>query len=163
MADWLPENSWLLEDVSRKVGASHTKKVTRTISHEKFFQGKGITDLRYVKPDREITIDYIPSHVLGNIKSNLQIGDIGALLFAKKNNIFSAHMWMVAEEGGQIIIRESSTSKMSTFDTPYQQWAEKIQNSPRYLGIVLMRVKSELNQPGRIILPWEIHNLKHSK
>ena len=162
MADWLPENTWLLEDVSRKVGGDLTKKVTRTISHKNFFRGKGITDLRYIKPDRKITVDYIPSQDLDKIKSNLQVGDIGALIFANKSDIFSAHMWIVAENEGNLIIRESSTSKMSTFDTPYEQWIKKIQNSPRYMGIALMRVKPELNKSGKIILPWEIHNLKHT-
>lgn len=110
-----------------------------------------------------MTIDYIPSRALDEIKATLKVGDIGALIFANKNNIFSAHMWMVAEKDGHRIIRESSTSKMSTFDTPYQQWTEIIKNSPRYLGIAVMRIRPELNQPGKIILPWEIHNLKHSK
>ena len=32
MGDWLPENDWLLEDVSRKVGGSYTKILTRVIS-----------------------------------------------------------------------------------------------------------------------------------
>jgi hypothetical protein len=160
MGDWLPENDWLLEDVSRKVGGSYTKTLTRVISHNVFFKGKGIQDLRYVKPDREITIDYIPSEALEDIEPNLRVGDIGALLFAKKNDIFSAHMWMIAEEKGELIIRESSTSKMSTFDTPYKEWVEKIKASPRYVGIALMRIKDELNQPGKIILPWDIVKLK---
>jgi hypothetical protein len=160
MGDWLPENNWLLEDVSGKVGGPYAKTLTRVISHKNFFKGKGINDLRYVKPDREITIDYIPSEALEEIKSNLRVGDIGALLLAKKNNIFSGHMWMVAEEEGDLIIRESSTSKMSTFDTPYMEWVEKIKTSSRYLGIALMRIKDELNQPGKIILPWDIVKLK---
>ena len=123
MGDWLPENNWLLEDVSRKVGGSHTKTVTRTISHTKFFQGKGITDLRHVKPDYEMTIDYIPKEVILDVKGNLRNGDIGALIFANKTDIFSAHMWMVMEVNGQIIIRESTTRGMTTFDTPYNTWA----------------------------------------
>ena len=160
MGDWLPENNWLLEDVSRKVGGSHTKTVTRTISHTKFFQGKGITDLRHVKPDYEMTIDYIPKEVILDVKGNLRNGDIGALIFANKTDIFSAHMWMVMEVNGQIIIRESTTRGMTTFDTPYNTWAERVQTSKRYIGISLMRVREEINQAGKIIIPWEITELK---
>ncbi len=160
MGDWLPENNWLLEDVSRKVGGSHTKTVTRTISHTKFFQGKGITDLRHVKPDYEMTIDYIPKEVILDVKGNLRNGDIGALIFANKTDIFSAHMWMVMEVNGQIIIRESTTRGMTTFDTPYEAWAERVQTSKRYIGISLMRVREEINQAGKIIIPWEIAGLK---
>jgi hypothetical protein len=160
MADWLPENHWLLDDVSRKVGEKYTRQVTRTISHIKFFQNKGVSDLRYVKPDREITIDYIPSENLKDIKTKLKIGDIGSLIYANKTDIFSAHMWLVAEKEGKLVIRESSNSIMTTFDTPYDEWIVKINNSNKYMGISLMRVRDELNQPGKIILPWEINELK---
>ncbi len=160
MGDWLPENNWLLEDVSRKVGGSHTKTVTRTISHTKFFQGKRITDLRHVKPDYEMTIDYIPKEEILDVKGNLRNGDIGALIFANKKDIFSAHMWMVMEVNGQIIIRESTTRGMTTVDTPYDAWAERVQDSQRYIGISLMRVREDVNQPGKIIFPWEIAGLK---
>ncbi len=160
MGDWLPENNWLLEDVSRKVGGSHTKTVTRTISHTKFFQGKGITDLRHVKPDYEMTIDYIPKEAILDVKGELRNGDIGALIFANKTDIFSAHMWMAMEVNGQIIIRESTTRGMTTIDTPYDAWAEKVQESQRYIGISLMRVREDVNQPGNTIMPWEITELK---
>ena len=105
MGDWLPENNWLLDDVSRKVGGSYTKTVSRTISHAKFFQGKVITDLRHVKPDYEMKIDYIPKEAILDVKGNLQNGDIGALIFSNNTDIFSAHMWMLMEVNGQIIIR----------------------------------------------------------
>jgi hypothetical protein len=160
MGDWLPENNWLLEDVTRKVGKSSTKTVTRTISHTKFFQGKGISDLRYVKPDYEMTIDYIPKETMQDIVGNLQNGDIGALIFANKTDIFSAHMWMVMEVEGKIIIRESTTRGMTTFDTPYRSWAERIEKSERYIGISLMRIREDINQAGKIIMPWEIAELK---
>jgi len=160
IADWLPENSWLLHDVSAEVGAGEARKVTRTISHKKFFQGKGITDMRYTLPDREITVDYIPKESLLGIEKNLRNGDIGALLFDRKTDIFSAHMWMVIEENGKLLIRESSSSKMKTFDTPYKEWAQKIAESARYIGISLMRVNQELDTPGRIILPWDVAAMK---
>lgn len=161
MADWLPENRWLLDDVSRKVGRQYTQTLTRTISHAKFFKNKGINDLRYVKPDREITIDYIPKNHLLKIHKNLRAGDILALIFADKDDIFSAHMLMIAEKNRQLLIRESSNSRMTTFDTPYEQWAQSIQAKERYIGVCFMRVREELNQPGNIILPWNIGELKN--
>ncbi len=160
MADWLPENRWLLEDVTDKIGGSGSKKVTRTISHSNFFKNKGISDLRHVIKDRKITINYIPSADLNSIKNKLQTGDIGAILYANKTDIFSAHMFMIAKSGGKLIIREASTSKMSTFDTNYEEWTEKIKDSDRYIGITIMRVREEINKPGRIILPWEIEKIK---
>lgn len=160
MGDWLPENNWLLNDVSQKIAGEFTKKVTRTISHKKFFKSKGISDLRYVKPDREITIDYVPKEALDKVEKNYKNGDVLALLFANKTDIFSAHMLMVYKNGNTTTIRESSSSKMSTFDTPYIDWVNKIQKSDRYIGIAVMRVREELNKPGKVILPWEISEIK---
>lgn len=162
MADWLPQNSWLLDDVSAKVGGTFTKQVTRTISHRTFFAGKGITDMHDVLPDRTITIDYVPLEALDDIKENTRTGDILALIFANKDNIFSAHMLIIAEKNGTKIIREASNSKMTTFDTPYDEWVkDKQQNwANRYIGLAFMRVKEELNAPCKIIKPWEIDALK---
>ena len=163
MADWLPENSWLIKDVTEEVAGPASRKVTRTISHEKFFTGKGISDMRYVLPDRNVTISYIPKDDLPDIAGNLRNGDIGALIFANKEDIFSAHMFMFILMDGELITRESSNSKMKTFDTPFQQWAKKIQSSDRYIGISVMRVREEIDQPGKIILPWDIAALKTKK
>ncbi|MBL7135961.1 MAG: DUF1460 domain-containing protein [Candidatus Marinimicrobia bacterium] len=163
MADWLPENKWLLEDVSRIVGGKYIQSVTRTISHKNFFENKGITDMRYVLPDREITIDYVPKEDLVKIEKNAKSGDILALIFANKTDIFSAHMLMVIEKSGKKYIRESSTSKMNTFDTPYRDWALKKQDIDKYLGLCFMRVRKDIDVPGKLILPWEIEKLKSEK
>ncbi len=160
MVDWLPENSWLLYDVTKTIGGDYTKSFTRTISHENFFTKKGIADLRYIKPDRTLTIEYVPFDALLKVKKNIKNGDVLSLLFAKLDNIFSAHMLMAMEKDGKLYIRESSMSKMTTIDTLFEDWVAKYIDSQKYAGLAFMRVKDELNQPGKIILPWEISKLK---
>jgi len=162
MADWLPENSWLLENVSRKIGGKSAQNVTRTISHIHFFQNKGITDWRYVLPDREMTIDYLPLNKSANLENELRMGDILVLIAANKRDIFAAHMALVAERNGSKLIRESSNSRMTTFETPLAEWIKGKADSPKYLGLSILRVREEINQKGKIILPWEIGQLpKH--
>jgi hypothetical protein len=156
MADWLPENSWLLDDVTRTIGGEHTRQFTRTISHEKFFSGKGITDLRYVKPDRDVTIDYIPMKALPDIQGNIRSGDIFALIFADMPDIFSAHMLIAIRKEGKLYFRESAMSTMTTFDSTFNEWHEKYKDSTRYAGLSFMRVRDDVNVAGKIILPWEI-------
>jgi len=162
MADWLPQNSWLLDDVSAAVGGPYTKQVTRTISHRTFFAGKGITDTSDVLPDRTLTIDYVPLEYLDEVKDRTKAGDICAILFAKLDNIFSAHMFMVVEKEGKKYIRESSNSKMTTFDTPYDEWVKTKQEkySQKYIGVSFMRVKEELDKPGLTIKPWHIAKMR---
>lgn len=160
MADWLPENSWILEDISRKIGGDYTKSATRIISHRKFFANKGIKDMRYVLPDREITIEYVPLKYIAESEKNIKPGDILALIYANKTNIFSAHMLIVAEKNGKLFIRESSKSRTTTFETPYKEWVKKVEDSKIYAGLSFMRVREDIDEPGRIILPWEIGKLK---
>ncbi len=164
MADWLPENSWLLQDVSRRVGAEYTKSVTRTISHKNFFAGKGITDMRDVIDDRAITIDYVPFQDLDKVKDRIKTGDVLSLILADKKNIFSAHMMLIAERNGKLFIRESALSQKTTLDTSYDEWIKGERfKSGRYIGLAFMRVRDELNTKGRIIKPWEINGLKCKK
>jgi len=163
MTDWMPENRWLLTDVTKKVGGDLCISLTRTISHRKFFEGKGIKDMRYVLPDRAQTLDVVPKQSLLDIEKNTKSGDILSLIMANKTDIFSAHMLMIVEKDGQKFIRESSNSKMTTFDTPYKEWVANLQSKERYLGLCFMRINEDLNTPGRIILPWEIAELKAGK
>ena len=160
MADWLPENNWLLHDVVKEVVGDKAKTLTRTISHKKFFSKKGINDMRYVKEDRTLTVNYIPFDVLMDVKENFRDGDILALLFRKLDNIFSGHMLMFYDTANGKVIRESSLSKATVLDTPYDEWVSRFQNSKKYIGIALMRVNDDINTPGKIILPWEIHKMK---
>lgn len=163
MADWLFENNWILHEVAEKVAGEKTKSLTRTISHEQFFRKKGITDMRYVKKDRTITVNYIPFDVLMDVKENFRDGDILALLFKNLDNIFSAHMLMFYETSGGEVIRESSLSKSTVLDTPYDEWVANFQNSKKYVGIALMRVNDDINTRGKIVLPWEIYPLRSQK
>ncbi len=163
MADWLPENSWLLQDVSAQVAGEYKKDMTRTISHEKFFRDKGITDMRYVKEDRTITLPYVPKEHLKDIRDNLRNGDIIALLFANQKDIFSAHMMMVIVKDGKYFIRESSTSRYSTFETPWEEWVKGKGVWRRYAGVAVMRVRDNLNTPDRVILPWDIRAMRNEK
>ncbi|MEA1986763.1 MAG: DUF1460 domain-containing protein [Candidatus Marinimicrobia bacterium] len=160
IGDWLPENNWILNDVSKIVGGKYSKEMTRTISHKSFFKNKGITDLRYVKKDRTITIDFVPLKNLDKVKDNVKNGDIVALLFANKDDIFSAHMLMIVEKNGVKYFREASTSNYSTFETTYDKWVNSKLNSKKYAGMVFMRVKTELDKKNAVILPWEIGEMK---
>jgi len=160
MADWLPENDWLLDDVSALVGGGFTRYVTRTISHRRFFAGKGITDMRHVLPDRELTVAYVPEAHVSEIEGNLRTGDIGVLLVADKDDIFSHHMTIIAVKNGRTFIRESTSAGMSTFDTPYKEWIAAKFPEGKYIGMSFIRVRDDLNTPDRIILPWKIAGMK---
>jgi hypothetical protein len=37
---------------------------------------------------------------------------------------------------------------------------KKITASDRYIGISVMRVRADIDKPGKIILPWEVNGLR---
>jgi D-alanyl-D-alanine carboxypeptidase/D-alanyl-D-alanine-endopeptidase (penicillin-binding protein 4) len=59
VADWLEENRFC-RDVSTELGVS-TESLTRTISRRDFFQLVKAPEVGQDTPDREVTINYIPS------------------------------------------------------------------------------------------------------
>jgi hypothetical protein len=160
MADWLPENNWILDNVSAKVGGEYTASMTRTISHENFFKGKGMDDLRYIKLDRSITVEYVPMEHMADVKSRVKDGDIVAMLYANKDNVFSAHMLMIVEKDDELYFREASTTNYSTFETEYNAWLDWKGTLDKYAGIAFMRVKDNLNKANAVVLPWRIPELK---
>ena len=116
--------------------------------------------MRYVKEDRTLNVNYIPFDALMDVKDNFRDGDILALLFRNLDNIFSAHMLMFYDTQNGEVIRESSLSKATVLDTPYDEWVHRFQNSKKYIGVALMRVNDDINTHGKIIVPWEIPKMK---
>ncbi len=156
MADWVPENSWILDDVTQKAGGDFTKSLTRHIAYSDFFEQKDLADLRYIKKDADYTINYIPWADIPKIKTNIRQGDIMAMILKNKENIFSGHMILAVKVDGDLYIREASTSKMTTFQTEFDQWAASDYSRKKYCGIIVTRVKDSFNLKNKVILPWKI-------
>jgi len=145
MADWLQENSWCLEDITEKVGPEYYKRLTRIISHKKFFAQKGITDIKDVLPDRRVTISYIPLADLTKIIYRLHSGDIVALI-QDKPGIFSDHMLLIyKDEKGRTFFRHATMATGTTLDVPYEEYVSGLKKSKKkYLGMSFMRVREDV-------------------
>jgi hypothetical protein len=158
MVDWLPANDWCLEEVTEKVGGKDAVASTRTISHKKFFQGKGINDLPMIYPDRTVTRHYIPMQKLGRHEKDLHSGDIVALI-QDKPDIFSAHMLLIVKKDGQTFFRHASLSAGKVLDQPFQEYIDAISKKPRYQGMSFMRMRDSIKWQdgiythGKIVLP----------
>ncbi len=160
MADWVPENTWILDNVTKEVGGKYVGQVTRHIAYSEFFKDKNLADLRYIKPDQDYTIDYIRWQDIPKIKKNIRQGDIMAMILKDKDNIFSGHMILAVKVDGELYIREASNSKMTTFQTKFNEWAGKESSRKKYCGIIVTRVKKELNKANAVVLPWNINEMK---
>ncbi|MBD3194105.1 MAG: DUF1460 domain-containing protein [Candidatus Lokiarchaeota archaeon] len=144
MADWLPANSWCLDDVSALVGAEDTRQLKRTISHRKFFEQKGIDNIPVMLPDREVTIEYIPLNKLRDHIYAIQSGDIVALI-QDRPGIFSAHMLLAIKEDGELIFRHAPLWEAKVVDSPFKEYLEELKKERKYIGMSFMRVKQDID------------------
>ncbi|MBN1541593.1 DUF1460 domain-containing protein [candidate division KSB1 bacterium] len=149
MGDWLPANSWCLDDVTHLIGGADTRSVTRVISHETFFAGKGIDDIPIMYRDREVTIDYLPFDTLLQHEDDLQSGDVVALILDAPG-IFSAHMLLVIKNDQGTVFRHASMSAGKTIDSPFAAYIADLRENPKYIGMSFMRMRDKIDwdQPG---------------
>lgn len=154
MADWLPANSWCLDDVSALCGGTDTAQLTRTISHQRFFRRKGIDDIPVMLPNHKLTIDYIPLDKLAAHEDAFQSGDIVALI-KDLPAIFSAHMLLIIKKDGQTYFRHASMSAGKVLDSPFLDYVNGLQKSAKYQGMCFMRVKDNIQ--------WRDGNYTHGK
>ncbi|HNR68768.1 MAG TPA: DUF1460 domain-containing protein [bacterium] len=154
MADWLPANSWCLDEVTAQIGGEDCRSLTRTISHANFFAGKGIDDIPVMLPDRQMAIDYLPFAALLSHEQDLHSGDIVALIMDGQA-IFSAHMLLLIKNGDSTVFRHASMSAGKTVDSPFAEYIRAVQENPKYLGMSFMRLKDRID--------WDSHSSRHGK
>lgn len=133
--DWIPANSWLIEDVTTNIGGTSSQKLTRTIGRQKFFALKNIS-LPQVKDDVGYETFYIPKqHVAQAIKTIDQpmiVSFIGI-----EDWLFSLHVGMVFRDNDRIMLRHASMSAGKVIEEPFLPYLARMK---RFIGIKLLRI-----------------------
>ncbi|MFC1726633.1 N-acetylmuramoyl-L-alanine amidase-like domain-containing protein [candidate division KSB1 bacterium] len=143
MADWLPENKWLLRDATMEIGGGYCKRLTRTINRHKLLGSNGCYEFDGVPGAAEYTIDYIPKEKLAAVKDRLRGGEIFTVI-QNMEGIFSAHMGLVAvDKDHNIIFRHASSAKgaMIAVDMNYEEYLNSLLERDRILGMVFMKIR----------------------
>jgi hypothetical protein len=145
MADWLPNNNWLLKDVTDEIGGPLCKKMTKKVNRKKDFVYLGIPEeeLKTVVPPQKLTIDYIPEVSLLQIVGNLKGGEIVSII-SSRPGIFSAHMGIIVrDEWDNLIFRHGSSLKTirEVVDVPFKEMVDQIRQSKIRVGMAFMRVR----------------------
>jgi len=145
IADWLPNNQWLLEDVTQKVAPGKTESLTKTIDHRQFFLNNGVEPGRADQGagPQQYSIDYVPTSQLMAIAPNLQGGEIVSIITSYPG-VLSAHMGLIIRDAwGNLIFRHASSSRETreVMDVPFAQYVEILKESKSRVGMVFMRVR----------------------
>jgi 3D (Asp-Asp-Asp) domain-containing protein len=145
IADWLPNNGWLLEDATEIIGGELCRPMTKTVDRAKDLAAMGCTDVHDVAPPQTITVKYIPKESLYQVEENLRGGEIVSLI-QKKEGIFSSHMGLIAKDRqGETIFRHASRTAGEVVDEPYQKLVDRLLASQNNAGAIFMRIRRDVS------------------
>ena len=142
MADWVPNNAWLMQDITPKM--QRHAWLTRSISHQKLFAGQNLLGIQVREADRTLKQAYIPEEHLLKALKELRSGDIGVLI-QEHEGIFAAHTgFMIRFSNGQWVYRNAtSLAPKKVVDTPYETLVSSLKKSKRLIGMSFVRPHQE--------------------
>jgi hypothetical protein len=152
IADWLPNNSWLVEDITTKIGGELCVNMTKTIDRAAALRKKGVPgkELTMIPPPQTLTIKYIPEANLPAIKSKLQGGEI-AVVIQSRPGIFAAHIGFVLRgSAGRVFSRNASARRgvKKAVDENFDELVKFLKRNPSWVGMVFLRIRPEfMNNP----------------
>jgi 3D (Asp-Asp-Asp) domain-containing protein len=145
IADWLPNNAWLLEDATETIGGDLCRPMTKTIDRAKDLAAMGCTDVSDIRPPETMTVKYIPKENLLQVEENLRGGEIVSLI-QNREGIFSSHMGLIAKDRrGKVIFRHASRTAGEVVDEPYRELVDRLLSSQNNAGAVFMRVRRDIS------------------
>jgi hypothetical protein len=143
IADWLPNNAWLLEDVTDEVGGSRYKSMTKTVDRRKMLRDKGCTEVAHVPEAQQMTTRYIPKEAVLEIADRLEGGEIVSLITSKPG-IFSSHMGLIARNSTDALVFRHASSdpeQMQVVDVPFSEFPSYLARRTDDVGLKFMRVR----------------------
>jgi hypothetical protein len=99
ISDWLPNNSWLVQDATAEIGSEYMISMTKTIDRVANLRKQGVPakELADIPPPEVMTVKYIPEAALPAIKQRLQGGEI-ACVVQSRPGIFIAHLGFILRD-----------------------------------------------------------------
>ena len=144
IADWLPSNNWLIEDVTRDVGGELCRQMTKTVNRYQLLLSFGCKDSINVLKEQTLTQLFIPKEYLFEISSNLKNGDIVCII-SKKRGIFASHLgFIIKTKDSGLFFRNASKFVRKVIDEPYHRLAYRLMRQKYAAGISVFRTKVNL-------------------
>lgn len=106
-ADWIVNNSWLVQDITETLGDGITQKVTTRIPKERFFRSRGIEN-----PPKNEVLDwsFIPANQVSSILPQLKTGDfVNVVRGFNGSGFYVGHVGLISvEEDGTVYFIHST-------------------------------------------------------
>lgn len=121
--DWIPDNAWLLEDVTAEVGGERTRRVRRTIDRAQFLRGQGAEPRPGLDEPRDVEADIVPIEAWEEAAPALRSGDL-VFWVGRKEGILVVHTGLVVREAdGRLVLRHGSSRAGVVRDEPFGDYA----------------------------------------
>jgi D-alanyl-D-alanine carboxypeptidase/D-alanyl-D-alanine-endopeptidase (penicillin-binding protein 4) len=117
VADWLPNNRWLVVDVTRDVGGRTVRTMTKTIDRATFFRAHGCPPGECRVPVERLTTPYIPRAAVSGILSRLPPVAV-AVFVQDRPGIFAAHTGLLLTQKGRPLLRHASQRQKKVVEEP---------------------------------------------
>ncbi len=145
LADWLPNNAWLFEDITATIGGGLCVEMRKTIDRAAVLRQKGVpkNELTAIPPPQTLAIKYIPEADLPAIKTKLQAGDL-AVVIQSRPGIFAAHLGFLLRDGdGRIFFRNASARRgvKKVVDEDFDDLVRFLRRNPSWVGMVFWRAR----------------------
>jgi len=147
ISDWLPNNHWLVEDITAQIGSEFCVEMTKLIDRREVLRKKGVPakELAAIPPAEMQTVKYIPEAHLPAVKAKLQGGEV-AVVIQSRPGIFAAHLGFVLRDStGRIFFRNASARRgvKKVVDEDFDDLVKFLRRNPSWMGMVFMRVRPE--------------------
>ena len=133
--DWIPANSWLIEDVTTNIGGNLVEKLVRTIGREKFLALKNIS-IPQIKDDVNYETFYIPKQHVAKLLDRIDQPMIVSFI-GNEDWLFSLHVGMVYRDGDRLMVRHASMSAKKVIEEPFLPYLLRMK---RFIGIKILRI-----------------------
>ena len=151
LADWLPNNAWLLKDVTQEKGGSLCTVMIKTIDRNTFAASLGYGPVTGFAPPQRMSLHYLPKDHLLTIAPRFKGSEI-MVLVTTRDGIFASHLgFIIINQDGSRLFRHASSIAGKVIDEPLQQLSVRLAADRESAGIVLLEVREDFSLPAEHI------------
>jgi len=148
MADWVPNNQWLLKNITEETGGPLCKDMVKTINRRDFAASRGCPDAADGTQPQRMSISYIPTRHLLMTAEKLKGSEI-LVLITTREGIFASHLgFIIKDTVGGMCFRHASLINRKVIDEPLEHLFRRIQSDRQMAGFVLIAVREDHSFPN---------------
>lgn len=143
MADWLPNNQWLLKDITGETGGRLCRDMIKTIDRRGFAAAHRCDDAGDWPQPQRMGIRYIPTRYLPTTAAHLKGSEL-LVLITDKEGIFASHIGFVIKcRDGTMSFRHASSIHKKVVDEPFEHLCRRLEKDPQISGFALIAPRED--------------------